>query len=76
MYFVDEDNHTVLAGIRACKEEGGSCETAIALLKACEARWAKGPLAQDEERGGGAEGAPTVGHEWREMLVRTRLSRR
>lgn len=76
--FVDEDNHTVLAGIRACKETG-SCETAMALLEACEARWAKGPLAPEaeadrgRERGDGGEGAR---YEWREMLVRTRLSRR
>lgn len=74
-YFVDEDNHTALAGIRACKEEG-SYETAISLLRACEARWAMGSVARDEEKGGGAEGTPPVGHEWPEMLVRTRLSRR
>ncbi|CAM9719659.1 unnamed protein product [Pylaiella littoralis] len=73
--FVDEDNHTVLAGIRACKEEG-SCEIAMSLLAACEATWARGPRARDEERGGGGEGGQQGDHEWREMLVRTRLSRR
>jgi len=49
--FVDEDNHTVLAGIRACKQAGSS-ETAMALIKTCEARWAQGPLAPDRHRGG------------------------
>lgn len=74
-HFVDEDNHTVLAGIRACKL-AGSCETAMALMATCEARWAQGPLARDteRERGGGAAGG--AGYEWREMNVRTRLSRR
>lgn len=71
--FVDEDNHTVLAGIRACKV-AGSCETAMGLLEACEARWAAGPRAAEADigRDGGGEGR----YEWREMLVRTRLSRR
>lgn len=71
--FVDEDNHTVLAGIRACKAVG-SCETAMSLLAACEARWATGPLLRDI-RGGGSEGQ-WAKYEWRDMLVRTRLSRR
>lgn len=66
---VDEDNHTVQAGIRACKE-AGSGETAIALLEACEARWAEGPLAPEADRG------REEGYGWREMLVRTRRSRR
>lgn len=77
--FVDEDNHTVLAGIRACKLAGSS-ETAMALLKACEARWAQGPLARDRhrERGGEGESGAAGGAEceWREMNIRTRLSRR
>eukprot|EP00752_Nemacystus_decipiens_P018709 g16773.t1 len=77
--FVDEDNHTVLAGIRACKEARvGSCETAIALLAACEARWATGPLAPEADIGRERQGDNGEGgaYEWREMNVRTRLSRR
>ncbi|CAM9355466.1 unnamed protein product [Ectocarpus fasciculatus] len=74
-HFIDEDNHTVLAGIRACKQ-AGSCETAMGLLEACEARWARGPLERDAGRGDGGEEGQWAQHEWREMLVRTRLSRR
>lgn len=67
--FVDEDNHTVLAGIRACRL-AGTCEVAAGLLRSCEERWSQGPLAKDLER---VEGE---GYEWREMLVKTRESRR
>ncbi|CAM9488583.1 unnamed protein product [Ectocarpus sp. 4 AP-2014] len=74
-HFIDEDNHTVLAGIRACKQVG-SCETAMGLLEACEARWARGPLERDAGRGGGGEEGQWAQHEWRQMMVRTRLSRR
>lgn len=65
-YYVDEDNHTVLAGIRACRT-AGSWETAMGLLEACEARWAQGPLVRDGK---------AKGHEWLEMTIRTRESRR
>lgn len=67
--FVDEDNHTILAGIRACRL-AGTCEIAEELLRSCEERWSQGPLAKDLER---VEGE---GYEWREMLVKTRESRR
>ena len=70
--FVDEDNHTALAGIRACRL-AGSCETATGILEACEARWAEGPLVRD---GGGDAGRQAGGHEWREMLAGTRDSRK
>lgn len=70
--FVDEDNHTALAGIRACRL-AGSCETATGILEACEARWAEGPLVRDGE---GNAGSQAESHEWREMLVGTRDSRK
>lgn len=70
--FIDEDNHTALAGIRACRL-AGTCETAKCILEACEARWAEGPLVRDV--GGDADGQ-AGGHEWREMLVGTRESRK
>ena len=70
--FVDEDNHTALAGIRACRL-AGSCETATGILEACEARWAEGPLVRDGE---GNAGSQAESHEWLEMLVGTRDSRK
>ena len=74
IYFVDEDNHTVLAGIRACQLLG-SYETAMVLLTTCEARWARGPLAR--ELNDVATGAEAYHNwDWRDITVRTRESRR
>lgn len=70
--FVDEDNHTALAGIRACRL-AGSCETATGILEACEARWAEGPLVRDGESDAGSQ---AQSHEWQDMLVGTRDSRK